>query len=265
MFSLTTLNGHNFIRELAYVQSSWAEVLLKSCDVDYQRLEKTINDSRHLISGEPLINISKQYFMKLTQDIVKLLKKHQPKFKGDLLLLGKRYDEFYETLLTGDELTVLQWAEKSNISPIMIGYLTDWVLRPEKLALGKIVQPLIHDKCNWQSNCCPVCNEETDIAILLKENGERHLGCSCCNVTWRYPRLLCALCETTSPAAMKYYFMEDAREQQIHYCESCGNYMKTIDYRYTDEKHEDLTVLNYMTAHLDVLAEQKGLGCIIKK
>lgn len=260
MLSLTTLNGQKFIKELTKVQISWAEIIIQNYDVDHHYLDKLINEAQHLLLEDTLINISKQHVVNITMDIVKLLEIHQPKFKGDLLLLANKYDEFYEILLNGDDLSLLKWADKSNISPILIGYILDWILRPEKMALGKIVQPLLNDIKSWKSNCCPICNEPADIALLLKENGERHLGCSCCQVTWRYPRLVCAFCEEANPENLRYYFVEDAPEQQIHYCESCGNYLKTFDYRFTCEKPADLMLLNYMTAHLDVLAEQKGLG-----
>lgn len=264
MLSLNTMEGQEFLQELTKSQLAWADIISQNYDVDKYHLDRITKNARHLLADGPLIKVSKQHFINITMDMVKLLDIYQPRFKGELNILAGKYDKFYKTVLSGNELALLQWAEKFNISPILMGYLIDWILRPEKMALGKFVQPVLNENAIWTSNCCPICNEQADIALLMKETGERHLGCSCCQVTWRYPRLVCTYCENANPETLRYYFVEDAPEQQIHYCESCGNYLKTFDYRLTDEKPADLMLLNYMTAHLDVLAEHKGLGLKVK-
>jgi len=259
VFSLNTESGQSFIKEITKLQYTWAEVIYQKCNLDIELLSEFINKSEYLLRDGALINTSRKDRINMLQDIVKLLEVHQPKFRDDLINLKSRYDKFYEVLTRGNDFDLLQWAKDEKISPILIGQLIEWILRPERMALGKIIQPLFQKNSNWEKQSCPICGEQADLAILLKENGERHLGCSCCQIKWRYPRLKCISCENTNPETLKYYFVEEAPEQQIHYCESCKSYLKTVDYRFINEKFEDLLLLNYMTAHLDVLAEKNGL------
>lgn len=260
MLSLSTIEGRQFLKELTKSQSAWADIIFKNSDIDPQLLDDTLKKSQPLLVKGPLNYVSKQNMIKIVQDIVGLVEAYQPEFKEDLARLKSRYEEFYGLTTKGSEFDLLQWANKHTISPMMLGQLIDWSLRPKKMALAKIVQPLVFGKVDWESQNCPICGEPADIAILLKENGERNLGCSCCQITWRYARLKCISCENTNPESLKYYFVEEAPEQQIHYCQACNSYLKTIDYRFANEKLDDLMLLNYMTVHLDVLAEKNGLG-----
>lgn len=259
MFTKNTAKSQEFLKELAILQNEWAEVLLRNFNIDYQLLEARVQSWEPILDETSLnLNTPKNFIINIIQDTVGLVETYQPKFKNDLAQLKDKNEELYEIIINGDEATLVSWSKVNKVSPQLAGQLIDWILRPKRMALGQLIQPIL--KGDGERNCCPVCGEEADLAFLQKENGERHLGCSGCQVNWKYPRMKCSSCGNTAPETLKYFFVEEAPEQQVHYCQVCNNYLKTFDYRFTKENFKDFFILNLMTLHLDVLAEEKCLG-----
>lgn len=264
MLNFNNSETHEFLQELSKCQARWAELIHKKYPTDVNEFIESLKTSRYFLCNMPIKRFSKSTLRKILTEIVDLLAKYKPKLSKDALPLVANFDQVYKILAKGSEGDLVEWTTQQQLSPLVVGQIIDWSLRPKKMALGKIVQPLLDDKSNsnlhWDNSFCPICGEQSDIAILSKPNGERHLACSCCQLTWVYPRLQCLSCKNTDPHGLKYYFVEDAPEQQIHYCEACSSYIKTIDYRLSNEKVEDLKSLDYIMAHLDIIAEQQGLA-----
>jgi len=111
-------------------------------------------------------------------------------------------------------------------------------------------------RMEWQEGFCPICGSTPNLAYLA-DNGKRFLVCGFCRYQWAFNRIKCPYCANEHAETMGYFFNEEEKAYRVHFCDSCHQYIKTVDTRLLARDFypplEDL-----MTIHLDLQAEQRG-------
>jgi FdhE protein len=197
-----------------------------------------------------------------------------PRTGGKVIRLFADYADLFdlspEAITTLSPRTLLSakavktWLETGNppppeqigdLNPALVENIIRASLRPfllryaEKL-LGMIPQEL------WRRAYCPVCGGDPDISFLEHEQGGRWLVCSRCDSEWQFQRLECAFCGTKDQASLGHYTSEDGL-YRLYTCESCKQYLKTVDLRQTD-RPVFLPLERLDTLDIDRQAEEMG-------
>lgn len=115
----------------------------------------------------------------------------------------------------------------------------------------------ITDFSVWRLSYCPVCGQTATIAKHREEDGARVLECWLCHAQWYYPRVECPYCDNKDHKKLRFFYVPGDRSRQVHVCEECKSYLKTIDSKGM-EKDAILDLEAIATAYLDVLAEREG-------
>jgi FdhE protein len=105
----------------------------------------------------------------------------------------------------------------------------------------------------WYRGECPLCQGAPDMAALARENGQRRLLCSRCDMEWTFYRTACPYCGNDEH--MSYYPGEGAL--RVYVCESCRRYLKTIDLREASGERL-LPVERVLTIEADMAAQSAG-------
>jgi len=112
------------------------------------------------------------------------------------------------------------------------------------------------DISQWRRPYCPMCGGLPDLALLRGKVGERFLACSRCSTLWRYVRLGCPFCDSSTAEKMQ-YFEGAEKGDRLYVCQDCGAYLKTLDVR---ERFTPV-ILQYervRTIPLDLAARREG-------
>ena len=109
---------------------------------------------------------------------------------------------------------------------------------------------------SWVQGFCPFCGGLPGMGGIRSE-GRRFLHCPLCATEWEYPRIRCPYCPNEDQQQMTYFQVEGEPENRVDVCLACRNYVKTIDAREM-EGALDFEVEDYLTLHLDHLAQQEG-------
>lgn len=115
----------------------------------------------------------------------------------------------------------------------------------------------VNDFSLWRQGYCPVCGQVAVMARHRSTDGARVLFCWLCHAEWLFPRLVCPYCGNDDQEKLRFFYVQDDRALQVHVCEQCKRYLKTIDHR-TLEKDLLLNTDEIATRHLDLLAKNEG-------
>jgi FdhE protein len=131
-------------------------------------------------------------------------------------------------------------------------------LRPHADALKSLLKELLGPEWDkgWQRGRCALCGGFPDFAFLDEEAGSRHLVCSHCNSSWRFPRIKCPFCNTTEPSDLSYYPATDSA-YRVYVCRQCKRYLKAVDRRRLPGIFS-VTVERVRTLGLDLEAREQG-------
>jgi FdhE protein len=129
-------------------------------------------------------------------------------------------------------------------------------LRP---ALEKVVEKYGKSiaKAGWAEGYCPICGKEPKIGEIREEEGRRFLFCTQCGFEWRFMRIKCPFCGNEEQQTLAYFSIEGEERYRVDVCNECKRYIKTVDFRETEEE-ADLDVEDIATLHLDMLANEEG-------
>ena len=108
----------------------------------------------------------------------------------------------------------------------------------------------------WTQGYCPFCGGFPGMGEIRKE-GKRILHCPLCSTEWEYPRMKCPYCQNDDRERLTYFQVEGEIENRVDICQACRHYLKTIDSREM-EGSLDFEVEDYLTLHLDHLAQEEG-------
>lgn len=155
-------------------------------------------------------------------------------------------------------------AELTPQVPRLAAFLAQACLAPFAAAQAELLAAQVPgglmglDRRAWPYGHCPVCGSLPYISVLREKEGQRMLCCSFCQTEYRAPRLACPYCGEDDPARLS---IQDSPQEpgfRLDVCGSCGNYLKTVDFRSFDRVSipalDDLESLA-----LDCLASDQGL------
>ncbi|NWF55610.1 MAG: formate dehydrogenase accessory protein FdhE [Syntrophaceae bacterium] len=108
----------------------------------------------------------------------------------------------------------------------------------------------------WEQGFCPFCGASAGMGEIRQE-GRRFLHCPLCGTEWEYPRMKCPYCRNEDQERLTYFQVEGEPEGRVDICGVCRNYWKTVDSRGM-EGPLDFEVEDYLTLHLDHLAQEEG-------
>jgi len=109
---------------------------------------------------------------------------------------------------------------------------------------------------SWDKGFCPFCGGSAGMGEI-REEGRRFLHCTLCGTEWEYPRMKCPYCQNEDQEKLTYFQVEDDIGNRVDICLACRHYWKTVDSREM-EGPLDFEVEDYLTLHLDHLAQQEG-------
>jgi len=205
-------------------------------------------------SGEYDLTEPQQYFLALleiaekmnpgeTKDIVKDLQDGRLDF-GDMVR------ESFAPL----EIEEAEGEEDETFD--LIAFFVEESMRPALEILVEKFGDTIH-KSKWSEGYCPVCGKEPKIGEIREEEGYRFLYCTQCGIEWNYMRVKCPFCGNEEQKTLAYFTVEGDERYRVDVCDNCKRYIKTVDFRSTNEK-ADLEVEDIATIHLDMLANEEG-------
>jgi FdhE protein len=107
------------------------------------------------------------------------------------------------------------------------GLLDRWLMQPAyeyRAAQSDVARNVVQPDC-------PFCGEKPSVGVLRGEGdgAKRSLICSLCATEWDFRRLLCPGCGEESPEKLPVYTAEEFSYVRIEACDSCHNYIKTVD------------------------------------
>lgn len=169
-------------------------------------------------------------------------------FKGNISaeeLLSRYYDESF----------IHKVAENLAIEKAILTFLFHMSIQP---SIRANIEKL-HDKVSskdWLRGYCPICGSLPQIS-QLKAEGQRYFLCSFCGFEWLGQRLQCPYCENSDHKQLHYLYAEGQEAYRVDLCDTCGQYIKTIDSRKIDYQ-PNLYLEDIVTMHLDIIASKKG-------
>jgi FdhE protein len=109
---------------------------------------------------------------------------------------------------------------------------------------------------SWNQGFCPFCGGFAGMGEIRAE-GRRFLHCLLCGTEWESPRIQCPYCRNQDHEQHTYFQVEGESENRVDICLACRHYLKTVDSREL-EGPLDFEVEDYLTLHLDHLAQEEG-------
>jgi FdhE protein len=79
--------------------------------------------------------------------------------------------------------------------------------------------------------CCPLCGGKPQMGVLRQEGdgAKRSLICELCSTEWNFRRILCPACGEEDVDKMAVYVAEQFPHVRIEACETCRQFITTID------------------------------------
>jgi FdhE protein len=130
-------------------------------------------------------------------------------------------------------------------------------------ALARHLRPVVdafaiwRQEERWLRRYCPTCGSPPAMAQLVGADPgrRRFLSCGRCGTRWWYRRTGCPFCEKENNHRLTILAVEGEEGLRIHYCESCGGYLKT----YEGQGSENVLLADWTSIHLDLIAQDRGL------
>ena len=196
------------------------------------------------------------------------LRPHVTKFREACSLGTLSLEKLLNAVLHSNESELLGSAEKSDIPPESLLFITQQIL---SCALGAyvIVHKEVLSDLFWREGYCPVCGSFPDISTLQRPDadqseflagggGKKMMHCSVCAHEWHFRRGTCPACNNDEAGAIHYFHVEDRPAERVEYCEKCSSYLNNIDLRNTTATPE-LSAAPLTLLHLDMQAAQNKL------
>lgn len=251
----------NFYEQLIQLQESQA----KELDISSFNIKEM---KEILTQGKPLykakwLNFEQSTYESFILGLADFLSRYQPEKSpavGQVVTVLKGAD--LEMLLTqvnlGEEEYLQALIKDNELDELLLGFIATNASRPYYMAAAKLVKAVLPE-VEWLKNYCPICGNQPDLAKLGNDEGKRYLLCSFCEIEWRFSRMTCPSCLVKDPDKQRYIIVESSRAHQIHLCNSCNSYIKTLDFREATESIEKSPLMiDVETKYLDSIAKQEG-------
>jgi len=159
--------------------------------------------------------------------------------------------------ISGDDAPLAFWRGKLPGSPRALDFIATTALAPGLAAAAEMLAPSLPANHPHEHGHCPLCGSMPYLTLLREKEGKRFGVCSFCGYEYRVRRIACAYCDEADQKKLKLFRVAEYPGVRVDVCETCGLYVKTLDYRELDRGY--LPPLDDMaTVALDILAQQQG-------
>ena len=202
----------------------------------------------------------------VARDLMKALARlaitHAPKLTGagekisDALALNTiDLDRLFTALL--DSRGIEDQSEALNLTPEELGFFGYNAMLPSIQACAAQLVAYLAEDSDHDKGYCPICGNTPNLAFL-DDAGKKQVTCALCSHTWKVKRMGCLFCDADNQKKQDYFFSEEEKEYRVYYCDTCKNYLKTVD---TRELERDFVpkLEQVATLHLDIKAREQGL------
>lgn len=259
----------NMYQEILKVQLNYLEKIENSNDgFSLEKIKNCFRNKKFLLSEKEL-EIDLDLFREIFASICQAIKESSPVAPGALLRLpgaddfkGDNLKKFLGTIALFDKQELESYIEnqeidrKTGLDSDIISFAIFMSISPFYSAFMKEVSQKAGFTI-WRQGYCPICGQTAVMARHRSENGARVLGCWLCHAEWEYPRLECPYCPNKEQKKLRFFYVVGDKARQIHVCEECKSYLKTIDGRIM-AKDVSLDVEALATGYLDILAREEG-------
>lgn len=160
-------------------------------------------------------------------------------------------------LPAGDEALLDHWRKALPASPRALDFAITTALAPSLAAAAEKLARLLPENLPHEHGHCPLCGSLPYVSLLRGKEGVRQAVCSFCGHEYRIRRIACAYCDETDQKKLRLFRVAEYPGVRVDVCDTCGMYIKTLDYREMDRAY--LPPLDDMaTVALDILAQQQG-------
>ncbi len=250
------------------VQLDYLDKIKASFILSEKELKEYFRNKKFIMSDQPL-KIDGTLFREILQSICNAIKRASPEAPESLLKLSNAEEfkeenigEFLQTIALFNKQQLERYIVEKEIDKIteldseIIAFVIFMSLSPFYSLNMKEVRKKV-DFSLWRESYCPVCGQTAVIAKHRKEDGARVLECWLCHAEWVYPRLECPYCHNIDQKKLRFFYVTGDRARQVHVCEKCKRYLKTIDSKIM-EKDAILEIEAIATGYLDELAKREG-------
>jgi FdhE protein len=255
-------------KSILAAQIAYLDKIHVSVTLTEEQLKNNFRNKKFVMSGQKL-DIDTGIFKEVLISICQAIKKESPMAPDPLLKLSLA-EEFSEekigvflngiALLNKEELIdfieTSEMDRRTGLDGEVLAFVILMSLSPFYSVLMKEVLKKVDFEI-WRHGYCPVCSQIATIAQHRKEDGARVLECWLCHAQWVFPRMECPYCHNTDQKALRFFYVIGDKARQIHVCEKCKKYLKTVDSKALG-KDVLLEVEAIGTAYLDQLAEKEG-------
>lgn len=233
-----------------------------------EEIEENFRQGIYLLSEQQL-PVEPGLFREIAVEICRAIKESSPEAPEALLTLLEsghfkepNLKDLIHKAAASDSQQLESYIKKNKIDEAagldseVLAYIVFASLTPFFIKYLQAVRE-VTDFSLWRHGFCPVCGQTAMIAKHREKDGARILGCWLCHAEWYFPRMECPYCDNKDPQKLRFFYVPGDKARQVHICEECKKYLKTIDGKML-ERDVLLEVEAIATGHLDALAKREG-------
>ncbi|MBC9783164.1 formate dehydrogenase accessory protein FdhE [Heliobacterium chlorum] len=248
-----------FVRELRAVRDRYRHVSITPVDIPCASIRLAV------VTGQPLLElvaftIAENQFYDLLDEVLSTVRVQRPSLKEqiDRIKIHLKQVDLAVLAFKGaidENVYFRSLAQDAAVSQELYHFLVNQAVRPFLIAFAREYASRL-DLTHWRRPYCPICGRLSDLSRLSGDEEGRHLVCIHCQSMWEYERSACPHCGNKEPDNLDYLMTDEYPGWQIHICQRCQGYVKTVDSR---QAFVNLAVLDeFDTLMLDIIAQKKG-------
>ncbi|MEF2232419.1 MAG: formate dehydrogenase accessory protein FdhE [Pseudodesulfovibrio sp.] len=142
--------------------------------------------------------------------------------------------ELFRRFMADDHAFFASWAERTPGAPKTLSFLAFAALSPSIEAAAEILSLNLPEMKVHAVGSCPLCGSLPLISSLEQNEGFRHATCSFCRHEYRIKRIACPICGEEDQQRLTFFTVDEEPGFRVDVCETCKNYVKTLDFRKLD-------------------------------
>ncbi len=225
-------------------------------------IAERINQQKPILHASNLI-IGDKELEDIFDDIFPIVKEFSYRQKESLLRLEELNDrrkisikELVIAQVFGDKQKFSEIAEKYDVPATLLQRIFEFVASPFLELCAEFFTKKL-SSFDWNQPFCPICGNKPSMARVNDQANTRFLWCRFCDTNWQFQDMVCPFCDCHDLRTIKIIFPSDRKPFRIDACDSCKNYVKTVDELIADKKF-NITVSYVETLYLDFLAKHCG-------
>lgn len=224
----------------------------------------------HLQHKAPLLNFvefrpQKEEIFRVFHEVCRLIREYRPHIEDSLCRIEKELAgekdwgtdlvSLFEKYVWQDQVYLAGYVQQRHLDGELLYLVLFYTAKPIVSNYARRLKDELAIDL-WYENFCPVCGWKPALATLGTDK-KRVLHCSLCDTAWPFKSLECPHCLNEDHRSLKYFTVAGDETYQVHVCEKCKGYIKTV----SEEKlavKEDPFIIDVKTLYLDILALNQG-------